>query len=124
MAAFTKANLSIGDAELTEIQEALENLGQRDAVETAVVSRDRFVRDQAARYTVPEDTLMRLWSAFVLFDLYTLLPGEMPANRKLAYDEAKEELKAIASGATTYPVAETPTRDSQTGASWGGCKEF
>ncbi|HMJ91681.1 MAG TPA: hypothetical protein VK530_17800 [Candidatus Acidoferrum sp.] len=125
MAAFAKTNLSIGDAELTEIQEALENLGQRDAVENAVVARDRYVRDQTARYIVPEDTLMRLWSAYVLFDLYTLLTGEMPANRKIAYDEAVKEMREIRDGDSTYPLAEAqPERDTQGGADWGGCKEI
>lgn len=120
MSEFKLENLSIGDAELNEVSTALANSGNPDAVTKACKSRDSYVRGRTARYTVPEDDLQRMWQAYVLFDLYTLLAGEMPANRKLAYDEAKEELQLIADGKSTYPLAESqPTIDSQSGADWG-----
>jgi hypothetical protein len=126
MPAFIQTDLSVGQSELNEIQEALANLGVPDAITRTCASRDRYVRDTTAKYTVPEETLKRLWQALVLFDLYTYLPGEMPVNRKLGYDEAMKELLAIRDG--EYPqyalAAEQPSGFSQGAAKWGGASRI
>lgn len=119
--AFTQPNLSIGQEELEQIRDGLENLGLPDAITNACVSRDRQVRDWTARYTVPEDTLKRLWNALVIWELYTNLNGEIPSNRQKAYDEAVLELTAIRDGKfPQYPLAATqPAGFDQSGSDWG-----
>lgn len=126
MAAFTQNKLGISADELNQIADALVGMGQPDSIITACAARDRHVRDTTAKYIVPEPTLQRLWGPLVVWDLYTLLPGEIPNNRQKAYDEAMAELKDIRDGKyPQYPLATVqPTGFAQSAAKWGGEKQF
>jgi len=113
--AFTESDLTISQAEIDDLKDALANTGQPNAFAQTIPEREIQVRNWTAAYNVPEETLMRLWRPLVLFHIYGLV-GPIPAYRKSAYDEAMAELTAIRDGKfPQYALADTQPGQLATG---------
>lgn len=116
---FAETDLNVSQAEIDGLKAALANTGTANAFTNAMAEAEAKVCDWTVRYTVPEDTLRRLWRALALYAVNALV-GPMPPYRKEAYEEAMKELTAIRDGKfPQYPlVTEADSAPPIIGA-WG-----
>ena len=115
---FTSTDLSLPDAELSQLVAALANSGVADPVGGAVAEAESVVGQYTARYTVAENWRKRLMRPLAIHALYALL-GRIPDAHQKAYDAAMSELRDIRDGKfpDLAPAATPPTAAAP--GSWG-----
>jgi hypothetical protein len=119
--AFTVDQLLLRPDRKAQLTKALANLGVADPLALVITEATADVARYLTGYVVAESSqhgwirAIALWKAHVAGEL------EVPADIQKAYDEAIEELTAIAEGKRPNipktPASETPTASS---GAWGG----
>lgn len=122
---FDKTDLLITEAELSGITTALANDTVTTPIETAIAQAQTQVEAYTGRYVVPDNWLKKLVRAVALHDLYAQI-GQIPPQRKDAYDAALKELEAIRDGKfPTLEAAEPAPGSLSTGeGSYGSETKF
>ena len=117
--AFAETDLKVSQQEIDDLKAALENDGSVNSFTDVLAEAETKVRDWTVLYTVPEETLRRIWRALALYAL-AALAGPMPPYRKDAADKAEAELKDIRDGKfPQYPLVTENSASTPVVGSWG-----